>query len=99
MVPAAAGGRATAAAHPAPARPIPRIAVARIAVPEDGEYRVDVQGFDVEGAAVAIGDVSFGALFKDFGIGLLLFILGIFLLIPVWRARTPKAVRRARRLG
>jgi hypothetical protein len=74
------------------------IAVARLAVPEDGTYRVQVQGFPSTGE-VAIGDVSFGGLFKDFGIGLTLFILGIFVAIPVFRARTPRAVRRARRAG
>jgi hypothetical protein len=74
------------------------IAVGRIEVPEDGEYRVTVQGFPDTGE-VAIGDVSFGALFKDFGIGLGLFILGIIVCIPVFRARTPRAVRRMRRTG
>lgn len=72
------------------------IAVGRIAVPEDGEYRVEVSGFPSSGE-VAIGDVSFGGLAKDFGIGLGLFIVGIFVSIPLFRARTPRIARRLRR--
>jgi hypothetical protein len=69
------------------------IAVGRIAVPEDGTYRIEVSGFAHDGD-VAVGDVSFGGLFKDFAIGLGLFFLGIVLCIPVFRLRRPRRARR-----
>jgi hypothetical protein len=68
------------------------IAVGRIAVPEDGTYRIEVSGFAHDGD-VAVGDVSFGGLFKDFGIGLGLFMLGIVLCIPLFRLRRPRRAR------
>jgi hypothetical protein len=68
------------------------IAVGRIAVPEDGTYRIEVSGFAHQGD-VAVGDVSFGGLFKDFGIGLGLFFLGILLCIPLFRLRRPRRAR------
>jgi hypothetical protein len=68
------------------------IAVGRIAVPDDGTYRIEVSGFPHDGD-VAVGDVSFGGLFKDFGIGLALFFLGIVLCIPLFRLRRPRRAR------
>ena len=66
------------------------IAVGRIAVPEDGEYTIEVVGFPHDGD-VAVGDVSFTGLFKDFGIGLGVFFVGLFVGIPVFRRRRKRA--------
>lgn len=62
------------------------IAVGRIEVPKDGEYLITVEGFPHDGD-IAVGDVSFAGLFKDFGIGLGVFFAGLIVGIPVYRLR------------
>jgi hypothetical protein len=66
------------------------IAVGRIEVPEDGTYLISVQGFPHDGD-VAVGDVSFTGLFKDFGMGLGIFIVGLIVGIPLYRLRRKRS--------
>jgi hypothetical protein len=66
------------------------IAVGRIEVPEDGTYLVEVAGFPHDGD-VAVGDVSFTGLFRDFGIGLGVFFVGLLVGIPLYRLRRKRS--------